>query len=234
MRKRRGFTLAEVLITLGIIGVVAAMTIPTLMANSQKQQYVVGLKKSFSLFNQALQQMSVENGSPNDLKGTGIFGTGTTTDTFGDELVKYFKVMKNCKSGTASADFYINGGCRPSHKVNYDGTGGAGTWATYWFVTQDGTTIGVENDANNCTTWNPSSTPAMTNVCGSVIFDVNGLKGPNALGRDFFRYMILNQSTLRAEGQGGYWKTWNQCSEINKDGRECAARVMEENWQMTY
>ena len=44
--KQTAFTLAEVLITLGIIGVVAAMTLPSLIANHQKQVYVTGLKKA--------------------------------------------------------------------------------------------------------------------------------------------------------------------------------------------
>ena len=49
MRKRQSaFTLAEVLITLGIIGVVAAMTLPTLIQNHQKQTYVVGLQKAMN------------------------------------------------------------------------------------------------------------------------------------------------------------------------------------------
>ena len=48
-----GFTLAEVLITLGIIGVVAAMTIPNLIATHQKKQTVVKLQKAISVMNQA-------------------------------------------------------------------------------------------------------------------------------------------------------------------------------------
>ena len=48
MKKRYGFTLAEVLITLGIIGVVAAMTIPTLMSNTGKSELKSGYKKALS------------------------------------------------------------------------------------------------------------------------------------------------------------------------------------------
>lgn len=44
--KIRAFTLAEVLITLGVIGVVAAMTLPTLIQNYQEQEYVNKLKKA--------------------------------------------------------------------------------------------------------------------------------------------------------------------------------------------
>lgn len=57
MRKNKifGFTLAEVLITLGIIGVVAAMTIPTLMANIKGMRYRAQLKKALSSMNQAVK-----------------------------------------------------------------------------------------------------------------------------------------------------------------------------------
>ena len=53
MTKRFGFTLAEVLITLGIIGVVAAMTIPTLIANTNSAKFRSQFKKSLSTLNQA-------------------------------------------------------------------------------------------------------------------------------------------------------------------------------------
>ncbi|MDD3436380.1 MAG: prepilin-type N-terminal cleavage/methylation domain-containing protein [Candidatus Gastranaerophilales bacterium] len=54
MTKRFGFTLAEVLITLGIIGVVAAMTIPTLMNQTGQAEFKTGLKKAMSVLNQAI------------------------------------------------------------------------------------------------------------------------------------------------------------------------------------
>ena len=54
MTKRFGFTLAEVLITLGIIGVVAAMTMPTLMNSTQGAQYKAAYKKALSAISQAV------------------------------------------------------------------------------------------------------------------------------------------------------------------------------------
>ena len=62
MRRFKGFTLAEVLITLGIIGVVAAMTLPTVVQNYQKQAVVNKLKKSYTNLQNALQQSMNENG----------------------------------------------------------------------------------------------------------------------------------------------------------------------------
>lgn len=60
MRKFVGFTLAEVLITLGIIGVVAALTLPSVIQKYQKKVTVERLKKSYSTLAQAVQ-MSVKD-----------------------------------------------------------------------------------------------------------------------------------------------------------------------------
>lgn len=54
-KSKKGFTLAEVLITLGIIGVVAAMTIPTLIANTNGAKFRSQFKKTLSTLNQAVR-----------------------------------------------------------------------------------------------------------------------------------------------------------------------------------
>ena len=54
--KRFGFTLSEVLVTLGIIGVVSAMTVPTLMNNYQRQAYVTQLHKVYNEFLQVFER----------------------------------------------------------------------------------------------------------------------------------------------------------------------------------
>ena len=64
MKKLFGFTLAEVLITLGIIGVVAAMTIPTLMTNYAKHKTETQLVKFYSMMNQTLKMSVADNGDP--------------------------------------------------------------------------------------------------------------------------------------------------------------------------
>ena len=53
---KKGFTLAEVLITLGIIGVVAAMTLPTLIKNYQKQVWAISAKKSYAVVSNMFQK----------------------------------------------------------------------------------------------------------------------------------------------------------------------------------
>src|SRR5574344_2669193 len=59
-KENLAFTLAEVLIVLGIIGIVAALTIPTLMANVQKQQYLTALKKFYSTQTEGFARMLAE------------------------------------------------------------------------------------------------------------------------------------------------------------------------------
>lgn len=60
---KKAFTLAEVLITLGIIGIVAAMTLPTLIGKYQKKQTVTQLKKAYTEISQLLKMSELDNGS---------------------------------------------------------------------------------------------------------------------------------------------------------------------------
>ncbi len=80
MTKRFGFTLAEVLITLGIIGVVAAMTIPTLISNTNGAQFKTAYKKALSTLNQAvLMNIAMDDTDFSDLTADAASGTNPTT-----------------------------------------------------------------------------------------------------------------------------------------------------------
>lgn len=68
MTKKFGFTLAEVLITLAIIGVVAALTIPSVIVNNQSLEFRTGLKKAVSTLNQAItMNLALDNEGPGDI-----------------------------------------------------------------------------------------------------------------------------------------------------------------------
>lgn len=111
-KRHTAFTLAEILITLGVIGVVAALTIPTLISNYQKAQYITALKKAYSQFNQVLSQIALDNGCSGDLACTGLFQAAAwgfdTSQPVGEELIKYFKVAQNCGLDTNQACFPNN------------------------------------------------------------------------------------------------------------------------------
>src|SRR5574344_429982 len=71
-RKKSAFTLAEVLITLGIIGVVAALTLPSLIENHNKKVWVTSLQKNYSVLEQGFQKMKADDGVDN-LEDTEVF-----------------------------------------------------------------------------------------------------------------------------------------------------------------
>ena len=105
------FTLAEVLITLVIIGVIAAITVPTIVANSQEQSIKAALKKNTSVLQQVLYKYQMEHGEQlNPL-------TYETTHTLKPELMKYFNVMYDCGFGNDD----VNTSCVPNHaNASYD------------------------------------------------------------------------------------------------------------------
>ena len=109
MTKFKGFTLAEVLITLGIIGVVAAMTMPTLINSTQGAQYKTAYKKALSVMSQAVvMNIALED---YDLSQT-TAGAAATADTAGTEyeddaqsLYTLFKNRMNVVKVAATDDF---------------------------------------------------------------------------------------------------------------------------------
>lgn len=244
---KKGFTLAEVLITLGIIGVVAALTIPTLINSYQKQTYVTQLKKAYTQFNEALKLMSADKGCVNNLKCTDLFAAGTDNQSLGDEIVKYFKVVKNCE--VTPQGCLANSGSHNWDGSDTDYTTDDNYSGYYEFITADGTAFAISNNGSDCDGTGASSgrTGNLNQFCGSLAIDVNGpIKGPNTFGRDIFEFYITNGKGAILYPQGGMddvttWKNPDTgdlifCDESvgDKNGQYCAGRVMEENWQMNY
>jgi len=249
---KKGFTLAEVLITLGIIGVVASLTIPTLMANYQKVQEVAGLKKAYAEITEALRLMANDHGCPDDLKCTNAFIFGDN-ETLGNEFKKYFKLAKDCGSSYDSNDEKTK--CLATSWCNhYDGSGGREDMnddqdGYYNFITADG--FGVSLFSYDCADSGWSTANLNINqLCADVWVDVNGAKGPNNWGRDIFEFYITNGRGPALYPQRGseFLETttntadsWidasgiiNQCFDGDLEGKGCAARIMEQGWQMKY
>lgn len=244
MKKQIAFTLAEVLITLGVIGIVAALTIPTLINSYQKHQYVTQLKKAYTEFNQALLEITANEGAIGDIRSTGLFvdsGDGSAVQRFGDEITKYIKTSKNC--GTAA-----NLKCMPRLAAqNYDGTQGSpipldNGIGPYKFISLDGAGFYMSTGNDNCVTnWSRGKTGNMKQVCGQIYIDVNGpTKGPSVMGRDVFYFFLTNGHGPLLYPAGGVddmaWGWWKDsaCIDTNRRGEYCTARVMEEGWNMNY
>jgi len=263
-KERKGFTLAEVLITLGIIGVVAALTIPTLIANYQKTQYVAALKKSYAEVTEALKLMANDHGCPDDLRCTGVFnwntGDGSNHTILGNEFKKYFKLAKDCgitynandESTKCMTDSYS-----PAYNTYLGNRSDLNTFAGgYRLITADGFSISLSSYGPCNLNWahNSDKNLNMSAVCGVMYIDVNGLKGPNSFGRDIFWFFITNgkgPAIYPAGGSelatdGGWASSWlnssgnpsncyyNSSTDQNTTGTNCAGRIMEQGWQMLY
>lgn len=157
MLKKSGFTLAEVLITLGIIGVVAAMTIPTLMNSTNGAEFKSGFKKIISTLNQAVtMSVAVDN---LDFGGL-VAGDSTTNNSIAFMLNNKMNVASIGHAADASLD---NG-------ASFNMASGS----NYTVYFNDGMVFSYPTDAGGATcgatgTW-----------CKGVV-DVNGGKKPNAL-----------------------------------------------------
>ncbi len=179
----KAFTLAEVLITLGIIGVVASLTIPSLLANSQKKQTVESLKKTFSIFSSAFKASQAENGF--DL-GVQTYATDADKESFiQNYLLKYLKIEKYCGNIENNQECFIPEikdlkGTKNTNYSNYN-------LKFYNFVLADGTSVKA---------W--VSTSGINSGADIVLLvDINGFKKPNVLGKDIFKlYYIFSSATF--------------------------------------
>ena len=97
MKKFRAFTLAEILVTLMIIGVIAGMTIPALRNDAMDRTIATNLKKAYSELNQATA-LVMTNNEANKLYRTGILDDQATFDK--EFVYKYLNVIKECSSGS--------------------------------------------------------------------------------------------------------------------------------------
>lgn len=155
MTKRFGFTLAEVLITLGIIGVVAAMTIPTLMNSTGQAEFKTGYKKVISTLNQAItMNVAIDSSDFTNL----VAGTAS-----GGTMGMFMTRMNLVKTATA-ADTDLESGA-------FANVSAANNYTLYF---NDGMVFGFPKAAAGC------NTTTLSANCSGVV-DVNGLKKPNKL-----------------------------------------------------
>lgn len=184
---KKGFTLAEVLIVIGIIGMIANMTIPTLVQNVQEKTTVALLKKAYSTLSQAYTMTASENGTPDTWNLTlNDAGAATMMNMF----KPYLRTNKDCGP---------NGDCFPN--VSYNHFNNWGYWgnfntttAVYKVQLADGILLGSIITDPSCVS-DYGSSQSLHNVCGGFYVDVNGFKNPNVVGKDMF-FIYLTKSGM--------------------------------------
>ncbi len=220
--KKVAFTLAEVLITLGIIGVVAAMILPTLILNHRNKALNVGLKKAYSTISQALTLYENDNGIK--------LAPPVESLTLKPILMKYIKA-KDCGYGTTDWEKAcvpnMNYVTDPDKKNVYRNFNNKNKVRyTYFddgqFIINDTMFVMLEN-------------ATMANGGGILMItvDVNGFNNkPNRLGQDLFMFQIVNDGRLLpmgAEGTVFYSENDDYCSLTSSDsynGAGCTVKAL--------
>lgn len=221
---KKAFTLSEVLITLGIIGMVAALTMPAVIANYQKQETVSRLQKVYSVLSQAVKRAELSEG---EIK---YWNFSLLPENFYKTYIRPYI--------TVSQEF-INSD--PPFDISYKCLNGriCNTYGSYSnksvpkIILNDGSMIIFDFLGNNYEV---------------ILTDINGYKKPNTWGKDMFAFSIQAEGGLRPYGLGAaipggsFGDKMDRETIINssnarackkgKDGVWCAVLIMIDGWQI--
>lgn len=216
---RIAFTIAEVLIVLGIIGIIAEMTIPTLVQNVTNAMFVAQAKETYSIYQQIILAFKADTGC--DVNQ--LINPTLTPNAAANLMSKYVKTQKICTSWATDACI--------AYKYKYsDGSGYFNLFGDSALLLPNGAALGlmpygsgspdcltpfpeqdVDADGNPVdTNGDGDSTNDFHNVydyqCGHVLIDVNGPKGPNQLDKDAYFLIVTPYGNV---------KYWDYMSDIN-------------------
>ena len=222
--------------TLGIIGVVSAMTVPSLMQNHQRKTYVTQLHKVYNEIQQASLKYMNDNNAIN-LREAGL----TSSAKMKTFLKDYFKVISDC-------DTYVK---EPCFAASYKSLSGkpyqGGNWGESGSVLlSSGAGILLDHPSVYQITVGD-----VTSYYGHMLIDINGPKGPNIAGRDLFFAEFYDDGSIDVYGATPECKSKGICTgdasltDLRNDlydencfsssyGRGCFGKILNDNWQMTY
>lgn len=171
---KKGFTLSEVLITIAIIGIVAAITLPTLLNKTQDAKYKTAYKKAFSVLSQALAKANNE-----DLIIDAQSNSPRPSDFDKNFLaiMSQFSVVKQCTTNNNSECWVVG------EKYGLDFGSGYPAQNSYAFVDSSGFV------------WSQFwyGEP-------EIFVDTNGFKEPNQWGKDRFAFMLKDINNVANKG----------------------------------
>ena len=205
---KRGFTLAEVLITLGVIGIVAVLTLPSVINSTKDKQYKAARYKALSTIGSASkmiatqdrmndatsvedfvknylgEQISIAKTCDNDnLEYCGIPKKIKTIN--GDEIEMPKSALKTGQHGTETRVYGMYKDAKSYGFLTADGY----SYNLFYFPKCSGTKLTGKNGYTN----------AMQYPCVNAIYDMNGLKGPNQVGKDIgFVTVFYPNETVQA------------------------------------
>jgi len=243
--KKTGFTLAEVLVTMGIIGVVAAMTTPMLVGNVQRQGYAAALRSTVTDLENAFT-MAIVNEDVDNLYGTQMWANAPITmnsanrQVFVDNLGQILKI--NGADGNNNGVTYYTSRGLHSHGLTANGRTHN---VAIDRIENNYIPINLKNGAVMfIRTFNEANGGEIN--AADIIIDVNGADAPNTMGRDIHPfYLASNGTMLPCGGQilanAGEMNSWrNSCTDNNLGnagnwwGVTCTGRLVENNYNFDF
>lgn len=232
--KKKAFTLAEVLITILVLGIVLTLVMPGLVKNYKEHEIISAVKKFYSQFSTALSVAQVKNGEVESWNWDPDRG-GAGAEEIMNTLAPYLKIRKRCPYNSTEKCFatkYYNlsngnwGIASPDDSSNYSRA-----------TLADGMSIWIRTQGNGCSLnmsngeGTDSKSKYLKEVCGLIGVDINGVKGPNILGKDTFYFWITKYGALPVGTE--FEKTYNLADYCNltsdkgNNGYACSAWI----WQ---
>ena len=223
---KKAFTLSEVLITLGVIGIIAVLTIPGVMKNYQNRLYTAQLQKVYAQISDAVQSIMNDQHVDNFYETTaGRYATtcdattGDCTKGLGYFFQNYFKIIrKNCLASGKEV-------CMSTDANTYKTIGGTAVTpdGEYFIQTVTGATIGGKID------------PTIIPKRARLIVDVNGIANPNIIGRDIFSIEVQENGSLTDVNKStGEICTQGATGSMYTAAQGCLSNIMEAGWKMEY
>lgn len=219
----KAFTLSETLITLGIIGVVAALTMPAVITNYQKKQTSAQLKKAYSTFAQALVQAQYEFGDASSWTVTEPSSSYEDNLAYFETYWKpYIKTIKVCKTMN-ECGYDITGYASLSNKNNYVYYGQFAN--VPGFIYGDGTYAYLRPYHLNSTEDNRLRIQLLS-------IDLNGAKKPNVIGKDVFQFQINTSKGVISGFGTGVNCTIDKIKKDTENARACGGKIMSDGWEI--
>ena len=226
MIRKYAFTLSETLITLAIIGIVAAMTTPALINKFKERVTVTKLKKFYSVLSQSYLYAVQEYG---EVSTWGITGrdegsTDEEVDSYTaenavfirDRLFENAKVLKKCNNSKKMSE------CGMPERIYYiDGSSSdkAMTQTASLRLADGGAVLVMACDEGD-----ERGSGALSEVYALIYIDINGAKEPNTHSKDYFTFYLTNQNIIPEGTQDETRYVFEEdCSSI---GRGCTAWVI--------
>ena len=211
-KTKSAFTLAEVLITLVIIGIVAALTVSAVINTYVERSTVSKVKKGLSTLAQAKKLAEAKNGSIEGWDLDAGVSAQNAAKIWG-YIKPYLSVVKDCGSGTDCYQdnniLFLNGNPE-TYSHNTDSR-------YYKFVLADGSVMWFRGSGGNESVLGVDNNNTYIAV---FFYDVNGIKAPNTLGKDIFLY-VMNIN-------GVYPSVANDCSK-SSIGWGCSGYIIKHN-----